>query len=118
MGQVWTLLLIRFPGFTGLDTRYAAEIPLLFGAGILLFLLAVAVHYLLSTFETAREAERRALELKVLAREAELKALKAQIDPHFLFNSLNSVSALISSDPAGARRMCVLLAEFLSFARS
>jgi sensor histidine kinase YesM len=41
---------------------------------------------------------RQALQLKVLAKEAELRALKAQLDPHFLFNSLNSVMALIGSD--------------------
>jgi two-component system, LytTR family, sensor histidine kinase AlgZ len=61
----------------------------------------------------SRKAESKALELQVLAREAELKALRAQIDPHFLFNSLNSISALVMADPAGARRMCVLLADFL-----
>ncbi len=49
----------------------------------------------------------------MLAREIELKVLKAQVDPHFLFNSLNSVSSLIGSDPPGAREMCLLLAEFL-----
>ena len=49
----------------------------------------------------------------MLAREAELKALRAQVDPHFLFNSLNSINALIMTDPAAARRMCVLLADFL-----
>jgi len=47
------------------------------------------------------------------ARDAELKALKAQINPHFLFNSLNSISALTSIDPVRARDMCVLLGDFL-----
>jgi LytS/YehU family sensor histidine kinase len=87
--------------------------PLFFAAGVLLFLLAVAVHYLLIAFEQSREAETRGLALTVHAREAELKALRAQIDPHFLFNSLNSISALTGSDPAGARRMCLRLADFL-----
>jgi two-component system sensor histidine kinase AlgZ len=69
-------------------------------------------HYLLIAFETSREAETRQLGLEVMAREAELKALRAQIDPHFLFNSLHSVSALTGTDPDGARRMCMLLADF------
>ena len=80
---------------------------------MLLFLLSLAVHYVLLAFEAAREAERRQLELEILAREAELRALRAQIDPHFLYNSLNSISALTGSDAPGARRMCLLLADFL-----
>ena len=70
-------------------------------------------YYLLIAFQASRTAETRALELSLLARESELRALRAQIDPHFLFNSLNSISALTSADPAAARRMCVLLADFL-----
>src|SRR5260221_14379401 len=52
------------------------------------------------------------MELSILAREAELRALRSQVHPHFLFNSLNSISALVSVDPLRAREMCVLLAEF------
>jgi len=78
-----------------------------------LYLLAAALHYLVLALESARDAERRALELRVQAREAELRALKAQIDPHFLFNSLNAVSALVGSDAGSARKMVLLLAEFL-----
>jgi two-component system sensor histidine kinase AlgZ len=53
------------------------------------------------------------MQASILAREAELKALKAQVNPHFLFNSLNSISALTSSDAPRAREMCVLLGDFL-----
>jgi hypothetical protein len=86
---------------------------LLLGAGMLLYLLFASVHYVMITFEQSREAERRSLELRILAREAELKALRAQVDPHFLFNCLNSISALTTSDPDRARKMCLLLSGFL-----
>ncbi len=101
------------PVFEGIGGRYADALPLLFSAGIVLFLLAVAFNYLFITFEASQQGEKKALELQVLAREAELRALRAQIDPHFLFNSLNSINALVMTDPEAARRMCVLLAEFL-----
>src|SRR5262249_38132087 len=68
--------------------------------------------YVLLAFEAAREAERREARQSLLAREAQLRALKSQGQPHFLFNCLNSISALASSDPARARGMCVPLAAF------
>jgi two-component system, LytTR family, sensor histidine kinase AlgZ len=92
---------------------FRSAAPIFFGFGFLLYLLAMAVSYLAAAFEVSRDAERRGLELQVLAREAELRALRAQIDPHFLFNSLQSISALTTADPAAARRMCLLLADFL-----
>ena len=65
--------------------------------GGLLFLVAASLHYLLMAFEDMQTAERQAIELQLLARDAELKALRTQIDPHFLFNSLHSISALTSN---------------------
>lgn len=77
-----------------------------------LYLLATLLHYLADQAAVARRAESRAGALQVRARDAKLKAFKAQIDPHFLFNSLNSLSALCGFDPTGARRMALLLAGF------
>jgi two-component system, LytTR family, sensor histidine kinase AlgZ len=85
----------------------------LFAVGVLLFGLAIAFHYALIASLDAQRSESRTLESSLLVREAELKALRAQLNPHFLFNSLNSVSALTTSDPASARHMCLLLADFL-----
>jgi hypothetical protein len=92
--------------------------PFLFGRAVLLFLIAALMHYLLVAFEDSRRAETQALEYQVLSREAELKTLRAQLHPHFLFNSLNSVVALIKSDPEAARRTCVMLADFLRMSLS
>lgn len=117
---VWVLiggglarLLALVPALSGVAGRYAVQVPALFSAGVLLYLISSALHYVLLAFEESREAERREAELRVLAREAQLKALKAQLHPHFLFNSLHSVGALTTKDPARAREMCQRLAEFL-----
>ena len=113
--SVWLLLqlmavlslLDRDPGLTRSALLGVA------GTGAVFYIVTLAFHYLLIAQEEAQEAERQAQELHALAREAELKALRAQLNPHFLFNSLNSISALTTIDAKGARRMCVLLADFL-----
>jgi two-component system, LytTR family, sensor histidine kinase AlgZ len=99
--------------FHGIDARLSKDFPLLFGTGVLLYLLAVGFHYVLLAVEASREAEARVMQARVLARDAELRALKAQVNPHFLFNSLNSISALTTSDAPKAREMCILLGDFL-----
>lgn len=96
-----------------LTRQFLPQVNAIFTVGVLLYLLSVAFHYVLIAMEDSRRAEAQASEARILARDAELKALKAQINPHFLFNSLNSISALTSIDPARARDMCVLLGEFL-----
>jgi sensor histidine kinase YesM len=80
--------------------------------GVLLYGFAAAVHYLVIEFVRAKNAEQRELESLLMAQEAELRMLRTQIDPHFLFNSLNSISALTSQDPKAARRMTLELASF------
>ena len=112
LGNGITVALDRGGYFPGLDLRYDNSGPLFFVIGMLLFELGIVIHYLLLAFDSARSAERRALELQVFAREAELKALRSQIQPHFLFNSLNSISALTAIDPSAARSMSIRLADF------
>lgn len=105
--------LSRLPRLQGFDERVVRSIPVFLAMGILLYLLAVALFYVLLAQEASREAEQRESQARVLARDAELRALKAQVNPHFLFNSLHSISALTSSDPKRAREMCIALADFL-----
>ena len=83
-----------------------------FAAGFVLYLLSLLAHDVLVAFESVQAAARREAESRVLARDAELQMLRTQINPHFLFNSLNSISALTGFDPAAAREMTVDLAQF------
>jgi hypothetical protein len=101
------------PDLADLPTRLRTAWGFFLPMGALLALAALALHYLLDAWERAQDSERRESELRVLARDAELKALRAQLNPHFLFNSLNSISALTTVDPKRAREMCVLLSDFL-----
>jgi two-component system sensor histidine kinase AlgZ len=113
LARGWMGLIVSIAGRADVPGSFRTGAPTFFGFGFLLYLLAMAASYLAAAFTVSRDAERRGLELQVLAREAELRALRAQIDPHFLFNSLQSISALTTADPAAARRMCLLLADFL-----
>jgi LytS/YehU family sensor histidine kinase len=113
VGRALARGLSGFPAFHGLSKWVTTDTPLLLAIGVLLYLLAVALFYVLLAQEASREAEQREMQARVLARDAELRALKAQVNPHFLFNSLHSISALTSSDPKRAREMCIALADFL-----
>jgi two-component system sensor histidine kinase AlgZ len=113
LGQILARMLESVPRYAGASLRYRGAAPMLVVVGALVFLLAAAAHYLVLALESARAAEVRGVEARVLAREAELRALRAQIDPHFLFNSLNSIATLTGEDATAARRMCLLLAGFL-----
>ena len=65
------------------------------------------------TQQDQKEIEQRKADAEKLAREAELYNLRQQLQPHFLFNSLNSITALIGSRPEEARRMIHKLSDFL-----
>jgi two-component system, LytTR family, sensor histidine kinase AlgZ len=112
MSRFWIGILLGRGWIPG-SARGSGHEGLVFGFGVLLYLLSLAISYLLVAYEETQDAERRALQVQVLAREAELRSLRAQIDPHFLFNCLHSISALTTVDPTAARRMCLLLGDFL-----
>jgi two-component system sensor histidine kinase AlgZ len=104
-------------GITRLSAAVVAKAAppwaMLFGMGVLLYMLSVGLHYTVLAAEASRDAEKRTAEARTLAREAELQALRIQINPHFLFNSLHSIGALATLDGPRARDMCVKLAGFL-----
>ena len=87
-------------------------------AGVLIFFVVTLIYYLsLSATQLAEKASRQA-QLEAQVREGELKMLRAQINPHFLFNSLNSMSSLTLTDPMKAREMILKLSDFMRYSLS
>lgn len=80
-----------------------------------LFLSWSALYFGIKYWQDRQRQESRALRADALAKEAELRMLRYQLNPHFLFNSLNSVSALIREDPRRAEKMLNELSEFLRY---
>lgn len=80
-----------------------------------LFLSWSALYFGIKYWQREQEQREQALQAAALAREAELQMLRYQLNPHFLFNSLNSASALIREDQARAERMLGELSEFLRY---
>lgn len=65
------------------------------------------------TIQDQQEIEKRKTEAERLSKDAELNSLRQQLQPHFLFNSLNSINALVGSQPQKARMMIQQLSDFL-----
>jgi signal transduction histidine kinase len=112
LGRTWW----RFLGRIGVPADAALTssfVSMLVGFGALAYLLSVTVHYALQALEESAALAQSELKSQIAARDSELRALRAQVDPHFLFNSLNAVSGLIGPDPVRAREMVQRLADFL-----
>ena len=108
----WNAMLLSFGApWAGVQSVRPA-LALMFVSDVVLFGLVTLGHYLTIELARVRESERRALQARLMAQDAQLRMLRAQIDPQFLFNSLNSISALTGSDPRAARAMTIKLADF------
>lgn len=81
--------------------------------GCLYYEVVIVVIYLYIFYEKLALKVERESELNSLIKEAELKTLKYQLNPHFIFNSLNSISSLTITDPDKAREMIIKLSAFL-----
>ncbi len=108
-------LMIRGP-FPADDSYYAYLNASQFFRGLLVWLMITligVISWIWFFLQDLRATENRAHDTQKLARDAELASLRQQLQPHFLFNSLNSISALAGSKPDEARKMIQQLSDFL-----
>lgn len=84
-------------------------------SGAFYYTVIVLVYYLILYNQNLQEQKNRQLQLATEVKEAELRMLKSQINPHFIFNSLNSINSLTLSDPPKARQMIINLSSFLRY---
>ncbi len=105
--------------FTNSDEAYSALVrsTMLWrlSMGLLVYLIIALVYAILIYVDQLREKAENEIRLNEIIRDSELKLLKSQINPHFLFNSLNSVNSLILQSPEKAREMVVALSDFLRY---
>ena len=84
-----------------------------FSEGIGIYLLIALTSYTFSYHRRFREGQVKTLQLEAQLSHAQLHALKMQLHPHFLFNTLHSISALLNRDTESARKMITRLGDFL-----
>ena len=92
------------------------DLPDLVGGTLMLaalYAVWATVYALAATAFRLADAERDRLRLRASLAEARMRALEAQLNPHFLFNALNTVRALVTDEPAEARRAVTLLSAIL-----
>jgi sensor histidine kinase YesM len=89
------------------------SVPVRFLFSLLVIAFMTLMTWLWAYMKEQRDMEARKTDAENLSKEAELARLRQQLQPHFLFNSLNSVNALIGVDPAEARKMIQQLSDFM-----
>jgi two-component system LytT family sensor kinase len=115
---VW-LLVVRIVLWTifkydaGYVTMLSHSAIIRFGIALLMMEMVTAMSLLWYSQKEKKNIEERKNEAEKLTKEAELFKLRQQLQPHFLFNSLNSINALITVQPEQARKMIQQLSDFL-----
>ena len=120
LGVIWTLAAwpLYFYGYTGKLppnlTVTTVMIYSVFNSTFLLFIWS-AFYFGYHIYDRYRRSEVERAQLAATVKDSELRALKSQVNPHFIFNSLNSLRALIDEDPARARQSVTQLANLLRY---
>ena len=86
--------------------------------GFLYYFILVLIYYIIIYNSNLKEKRKNEDRLMAIINETELNLLKSQINPHFLFNSLNSISSLTITNPTKAQEMIIKLSDFLRYSIS
>lgn len=108
-----TLLMLVVKEASDYERFFSQSVPIRLAIGFLIISCMALISVLWYTIHDQREIEKRKEEADKLSKDAELYKLRQQLQPHFLFNSLNSINALIGSQPQKARNMIQQLSDFL-----
>ncbi len=99
-----------------ISSEYSSNFELTILWRILLFLpvymLIISSYYLFASLGKLNEQKLQTSRMEAMLKASELESLKSQINPHFLFNSLNSVSSLLITDPSKAQEMIINISDF------
>lgn len=122
LSAFWLLLIMLYSEMLVLvfktnawQALYWDAVPLFFAVGVSLYFIAILGNYLVLAIEKNRKTEQEVLKQKLLASQAELKALKTTIHPHFLFNCLNLVGPLMRTSRTKAQTVVSQLSDFLLY---
>jgi len=112
------IMTVALPEQTNYLAYWDKTFPYRIGTGVFIYGLIILTYYLFVSLSNLSEKSAKEAKLESLVKETELKMLRSQINPHFLFNSLNSISSLTITNPEKARDMVVKLSEFMRYALS
>ena len=110
------LAIVQRMGGSGATAEIEANYQWILYGTLTIYVVQFALYHLVRNVQRLRQKERQATELLAMAREQQLAALKAQVNPHFLFNTLNSISATLRQDPEQAREMIAKLSDMMRYA--
>ncbi|MCS3661014.1 sensor histidine kinase [Salinibacter ruber] len=110
------LFVVRAVFAPSIAAEIGAQYQWILFANLTVYIIQFALYHLVRNVQRLRQKERQATEFLAMAREQQLAALKAQVNPHFLFNTLNSISATLRQDPEQAREMIAKLSDMMRYA--
>lgn len=102
-----------FYGLRGDGLTYSELLYANFGLYFLFFVIWSFIYFMYHFVAKTRKQQMDTIKLEALVKELELKTIKAHINPHFIFNALNSIRALIDENPVRARRAITELSNIL-----